>query len=382
MNILAMMFHFPPMSGGGVVVAVELVNAFAKLGHKVSVITPNIKWSGPKYNPVLHSNVNVFRVDVPAKNQIKLAARMCKKNLQNKGEQLGAKENFNFVFSIFHPFHLVPKSAVTCAKNLGIPSIIKIDDAVFQKTNGLKSIQRKIEKTINAKTLQNASHLLVVNEQMKKTIINYYDIKNQNISIVPNGVDLSLFHQSNFHNQTSVTFSGAMYNHRGIDILLEAAPKVIEVIPNVKFNLIGDGPEINKLKDITFKKNLSKNIFFKGWINREKIPQELFNSNIGIGPLKSTEVTTNALPIKVLEYMASSLPIIAKAGTLPSDVLINQKNGFFIKDSIDLADKLILLLSDVELQKKMGKKSHEMIKKFNWENITSLIIDEYKKNHR
>ena len=27
----------------------------------------------------------------------------------------------------------------------------------------------------------------------------------------------------------------------------------------------------------------------------------------------------------------------------------------------------------------MGKKSHEMIEKFNWENITSLIIDEYKK---
>ena len=77
--------------------------------------------------------------------------------------------------------------------------------------------------------------------------------------------------------------------------------------------------------------------------------------------------------------MASSLPIIAKAGTLPNDVLIDQKNGFFIKNSIDLADKLVLLLSDIELQKKMGKESHEMIKKFNWENITSLIIDEYKK---
>ena len=261
MNILAMMFHFPPMSGGGGV-AVELVNAFAKLGHRVSVITPNIEWSGPKYNPILHSNVSVFRVGVPAKNQIKLAARMCKRNLQNKGERLGAKENFDFVFSIFHPFHLVSKAAVTCAKNLGIPSIIKIDDAVFQKASGLKSIQRKIEKTINAKTLQNASHLLVVNEQMKKTITNYYNIKNQNISIVPNGVDLSLFHQSDFHNQTSVTFSGAMYNHRGIDILLEAAPKVIKKIPNVKFNLIGDGPEINKLKDITFKKNIFRKYFF------------------------------------------------------------------------------------------------------------------------
>ena len=82
MNILVVVFHFPPISGGGVVVAVELVNNFAKLGHSVTVVTPNIVWDGAKYDPKLHPNVDVVKVDVPSKNQIKVAARRCKNYLK------------------------------------------------------------------------------------------------------------------------------------------------------------------------------------------------------------------------------------------------------------------------------------------------------------
>ena len=69
-----------------------------------------------------------------------------------------------------------------------------------------------------------------------------------------------------------------------------------------------------------------------------------------------TEVTKNALPIKVLEYMASSLPIIAKSGTLSNDILNDGKNGFFINDSKDLAAKLELLSLDRTIINKYGKR--------------------------
>jgi glycogen synthase len=378
MKILAVLFHFPPMSGGGIIVAVDIVNNFAKLGHKVTVVAPNIEWIGPKFEPKIDSNVKVIRVDVPSKTKIKIAARRCKKNLQKKAEEIGKTEQFDFVFSIFHPFHLAPSAAVACAKKLKIPSIIKIDDAIYEKSTGLKSIQRKIEKIMNAKTLQNSSKILVVNEGIKKIIIDYYNIHNEKIFLIPNGVEVSLFKGTKNHDKKLVLFSGAMYHHRGIDVLLEVAPKVIEKVPKVEFILLGDGDEMNKLKNIVNQKNITKNIIFKGWINRDKIPQELKNASIGIGPLKLTAVTKNALPIKVLEYMASGLPIIAKRGTLPKDILDDGKNGFFIDNNEELEEKLILLLNNLELNKQMSKKSIEMIQKFSWEKIVESIIQIHK----
>ena len=68
MNILAIFFHFPPISGGGVIVAVDIVNSLAKSGHEITVLTPNLEWSGPKYEPEINSKVDVMRVNVPSKN--------------------------------------------------------------------------------------------------------------------------------------------------------------------------------------------------------------------------------------------------------------------------------------------------------------------------
>jgi glycosyltransferase involved in cell wall biosynthesis len=170
-----------------------------------------------------------------------------------------------------------------------------------------------------------------------------------------------------------------MYHHRGLDVLLNAAPKIIRINPKIKFILFGSGPELEKLKEFTQKNNLSDNVKFEGWVDRNKIPDYLSEANIGIGPLRSTEVTKGALPIKVLEYMASSLPIIAIKNTLPEDILKNNENGFSVKDENELVDKILFLISNKNIREKMGEKSKEMILKFDWNNVSNSIIDEYKK---
>jgi len=373
MRVLVMVFHFPPMSGGGVVLIVDIVNKLAELGNDVTVLTPEIDWNGEIYEPKINPNVEVIRVKIPSRSNIKVAARRCKSNMKAKGLEICTEKNFDFVFTIFHPFHLVPKAAVECAKQLGIPSIVKVDDAVYEKSSGLKSIQRKIEKIINGRTLRDANHVLVSNEQTKKIVNQVYNVSVDNISILPNGVDLSMFYATK-KDPYKIIFSGAMYYHRGLDVLLEAAPKIINEIPNVKFVLIGSGNELEKLKEISKKKNLDANMEFKGWIKRDEIPQNISDASIGIGPLRLTDVTEGALPIKVLEYMASSLPIIAQKGTLPDDVLVDEKNGYFIDGVDELAEKIILLLKNSKQVEIMGKESLKMVQKFSWENVTKSIL--------
>jgi glycosyltransferase involved in cell wall biosynthesis len=372
-----MVFHFPPISGGGVVIIIEIANTLASLGHDVTVLTPDLKWNGETYKPKIYPDIKVIRVSTPSSSNLKVAARRCKTNLKNKGIEIGKDGKFDFILSIFHPFHLVPRAAVECGKKIGIPTIIKIDDAIYEKATGLKSIQRKIEKMYNSKTLQNASKILVSNEGTKLLVSEYYNVSTKKISIIPNGVDLSTFYSKEPRKQ--IIFSGVMYYHRGIDILLQSVKQIIKIIPDVKFIFLGSGPELSKLKEISIKNNIVQNVIFEGWVDREKIPHYLAESAIGIGPLRATDVTKNALPIKVLEYMASSLPIIAWEDTLPDDVLRNGHNGYFVSNIQELSEKIIFLLKNEEIRKKMGINSKEMVNKFDWKNIVELILDEFQK---
>jgi len=377
-KILVLVFHFPPISGGGVVVITDIINKFAELGNDVTVITPDLDWNGEQFNPKINSKIRVIRTETPSRTKIKIAARRCQSNIKKKAIEIGKLNQFDFIFTIFHPFHLVPKAAVEAAKELDIPSIVKVDDAIYEKASGIKLLQRKIEKRINGKTLRTGTKILVSNNDTKKIIIEEYGVKSEKISIVPNGVDLLLFNTATEKNQKKIVFAGAMYYHRGLDILLEAIPFVIKKISDAKFVLLGSGAEMNKLKKIVSDNNLENSVEFKGWIKREEIPKNISDASIGIGPLRLTDVTSRALPIKVLEYMAVSLPIIAQKGTLPTDVLENEKNGYFIENSNDLAEKIILLLNQPKKVESMGNQSSKMVQKFDWGNVVKLIINEYR----
>ena len=377
MNILFVVFHFPPISGGGVIVAVDIANSLAKIGHDVSVLTPNLEWDGPKYEPEVDSKVDIIRVNVPSKNNLKVAARRCKSPLIEKGIELGRNKKFDFIFTIFHPFHMAPNAAVSIGEKLGIPVIVKIDDAVYEKSTGLKSIQRKVEKILSAKTLNKSSKILVANNETKEIVNEFYDVSPEKIEIMPNGIDTKIFHTNVVKKSKMILFSGVMYNHRGIDVLLNAAPTVIKKIPEVKFVLLGDGPELDNLKKIAENLKIEKNIEFKGWIKRDEVMNYLADASIAIGPLRSTTVTKNALPIKVLEYMASSLPILSQKDTLANDVLVDDENGYSVTDPEDLATKIIHILENNEKRIKMGTKSYEMSLKFDWDKIAKKILTEY-----
>ncbi len=368
------------MSGGGAVLSSEIVDSLSKQGHNVHVVVPKINWKESKFEPVLDSKIKIIRVEIPSENNIKVAARLCKNNLEKEIEKKCKTENIEFIFSIFHPFHRVPHAAVEVGKKLNIPVFVKVDDPVYAKSTGIKSLQHRVEKISNGKALRNADKIFVVNESIKKIMIKEYKIDEEKIIIIPNGIDTKFFKNKIKNKQNPIlVFSGVMYYHRGIDVLLESISKVILKIPNIRVILLGDGPEMEKLQGITEKMNLTKIVEFKGWIDRKEIPHYLANSSIGIGPLTLTEVTKNALPIKILEYMASSLPIIAKIGTLSEDILKDNKNGFFIKDSQDLAEKLELLVSNDNLLTDFGNESLKMVEKFDWQNITSMILEQYNK---
>ena len=59
----------------------------------------------------LNKKIRIEKVSTPSRSNLKIAARRCHNNMREKGIELGKQNNYDFILSIFHPFHLVPKAA-------------------------------------------------------------------------------------------------------------------------------------------------------------------------------------------------------------------------------------------------------------------------------
>jgi glycosyltransferase involved in cell wall biosynthesis len=270
---------------------------------------------------------------------------------------------------------------VECAKKLSIRSMIKVEDIAFERPkNVMKKMQRSIEQRSNAKALNAADQIFVVNRYVAKQAQELYGVAADKIIIAPNGVNIDRFRVNRKGDPgKTVVFTGVMYYHRGLDFLIENASQIIEQNSDVKFRLVGAGPEKDKLQKLVSEKKIGQYFEFTGWVGWHEIPQILADAAIGLGPLKRTDVTRQAIPIKVLEYMASGLPVVALTETLPNDVLRHMENGYHVSDGEDFVEKVTKLLKDKDLNINMGVMSREIVEKeFDWKIVVGKMFRNYK----
>jgi len=383
MRVLILSLVYPPPSTGGAIVVYEITQALSNLNNEVSVLMPAVEWKEliEHEDAELDEKAKVLKVNVPFADRPKVAARACYTNMLSESLEFAKEFKPDFILTFFHPFHRVTHAAVQCAKKLSIPSLVKVEDIAFEKPKGIvKKIQRGIEKGSNAKALNAADHVFVANDYVARQASELYGVSNGKISILPNGVNTDRFKPTRKEQGKTIVFTGVMYYHRGLDFLIEHAPKIIERNTDVKFRLVGAGPELDKLQELVSAKRLEQYFEFTGWVGWQKIPKMLADATVGIGPLKHTQVTHQAMPIKVLEYMASGLPIVALENTLPANVLRHENNGYFVKDGDDFVEKVTRLLSDRDLNNAMGRKSREIAEQeFDWKKIASKLIESYQK---
>jgi glycosyltransferase involved in cell wall biosynthesis len=80
---------------------------------------------------------------------------------------------------------------------------------------------------------------------------------------------------------------------------------------------------------------------------------------------------SEGLPNVILEAMACGLPIVAsRIGGIP-DIIINETNGYLVevKDTDAIAHKIMLLLQDGPLRKKISDNNRNLVKNYAWDNI-------------
>ncbi len=217
---------------------------------------------------------------------------------------------------------------------------------------------------------------------------------NKDIYIVPTGIDAKRFYKENIDkekkehirkklgykkNDFVVIFIGRMAQEKNIEFIIEIASILKKKKTNIKFLLVGDGPDKEKYQNISKKKNLEENITFAGRIPWEETPLYYHNANLFISCSK-----TETQGLTVIEAMASSLPSICINDPAFNMAVIDDLNGKFFETAEEAAQIIEELQKDKKQLTVLAKQATLIGNKYSLHEFGNNIIEVYKtaiKNH-
>ena len=214
-------------------------------------------------------------------------------------------------------------------------------------------------------------------------------IPKKRMTVVRNGFDPELFvveksrevlrKQLNLPNDKPIVlYTGHLYDWKGVFVLAEAAQKM----PQVNFIFVG-GTYYHRADFEKRYSNIS-NIILVGQRPYQEIPLYLKaadvlalpNSTISLGDPRFLVYTSHdTSPIKLFEYMASGVPIVAS--DLPSlQEVLNKKNAVLVKPDSpeDLKRGIELILNDKVLASTISKMALGDVKEYTWEKRAEKVL--------
>ncbi len=198
------------------------------------------------------------------------------------------------------------------------------------------------------------------------------------VDVVPNAVDVNRFHPKNKGDfirdkfvegdEPIALFVGRLVPHKGIGILIRA----LEYLQSGKLLIVGDGPYLNWLKQLTKKLKLEDRVVFVGPISDYWLPAYYAATDVVVLPSTSR---LEAFGIVGLEAMASGKPLVLSDIPGVRDV-ISSDEGFIVEplDPEALAEALEKIWNYPENAKQMGLKGRErVVSMFSWEKVSKEV---------
>lgn len=240
------------------------------------------------------------------------------------------------------------------------------------------SLKRKISLDVT-KVIAKYSNGLIVPGSNHKEYFQSLGVSTNKIFIVPNvsdmvneGMDGKIGNKMEITDKKVVLYVGRLLKRKGVEYLLKAFAEVKNEFGDVVLVIIGDGVHAKELKLLAENLGISDSVFFVGQVENEKLPNYYDLCNICVVPSINHKMKDPWVFV-VNEAMYFSKPVVVTdAVGAAFDMVKNGINGYIVpeKNVNELFKALKNILSDQELELKMGKESKRIIENnFRYENM-------------
>lgn len=226
--------------------------------------------------------------------------------------------------------------------------------------------------------------VVAVSEGVRRYMVERAHIPAGKIVVMRNGVDPGRFRlrRGGFRRREGiasdcllVTTVGRLHAQKGLGCLLQAARSLTLPHPEVRFLVVGEGPERRQLLRLRDRLGLGDRVRFLGF--RADVPQILADSDVFALPS-----LWEGLSIALLEAMAAGLPVVATDVEGVAEVVTDGETGLVVPpgDADALTAALSRLLGDPSLRRRLAQAGHQrVVRHFGWEKVVSDTMDLYER---
>jgi len=409
MNILMFGWEFPPWISGGLGTACfGITRALAGLGHRITFVLPRaVQGERPAFldllcpadrrgthggdepdlplmayhpldsplSPYLNAGTyrSVLRGDPKA--AVPYGSDLIAEVLRYGRAGRGIATDLAFDVIHAHDWMTIP-AALEAKRISGKPLVLHIHSLEYDRSG--EEVNEAIRR-IEQEGLERADRIIAVSHRTGRMITERYGIPSGKISVVHNAVSQSeagriyrAERRGAARGQKMVLFLGRITFQKGPDYFVEAAARVLQVLPDVRFVMAGDGDMATRMIERVAQLGIGDRFHFTGFLHGEEVERIFCLSDLYVMPSVS-----EPFGISPLEAMLYDVPVIISRQSGVAEVLRHAlKVDFWDVDQI--ASKIVTVLKHPVLAEAMSAKAREELRKIRWETAARRIAELYR----
>ena len=230
-------------------------------------------------------------------------------------------------------------------------------------------LRKKIYRLLDQLSARYVKRFIVVSGALERALVEERGIPTHRVVKIYNGIEVNEYHptqmKTGMRDQWGVARSapligaiGRMVWQKGFEYFIQSAPNILEVIPEARFLLIGDGPLRADLEGLARELNIHDRVIFTGF--RSDIPELLSAVDILVVPS-----LLEGFPMIMLEAMAMAKPIVATQIEGITEQISAGEDGILVppKDPNTLAAEVLRLAQDKELSSRLGAAARRKVER-------------------
>lgn len=374
---------YPPFINGVSTSVLMLKQGLEKLGHEVYVVTVNDEsFSYKEEDGIL--KIPSFPIGLMNFRQTGI--------YPIKAFNIIKKWKLDIIHS--HTEFSIGTFARLISKQLNIPLVhtyhTMYEEYIYYITKGyFNSASKKLVEYLTLflcdKTID---ELIVPTEKTKELFKDKYKVK-RDVYVIPSGIDTTRFYKENIDKNEIINlkkdlglkktdfivlYVGRIAKEKSIDFLINNFNSVLKRIPKAKMIIVGDGPDIKDLIDLTRKKGLENKIIFTG-----KAPWTDVPKYYSLCDLFVTASKTETQGLTVMEAMGASKPVVAIRDESFELMITDKKDGLFFDDEKSYVDMIYEVYKNKKLRDEISFNARLTADKYSPYNYAKNVLKVYEK---